>query len=192
MRRNILILIFSAALGAAIFSSARFLKVAYEKSRLESQVYKLNQEVNSLQEQLAELNEKNSALSGSVKKAESRIDSLSLRNTKLQDNIFILIKEVQSVHKDKLSIKKEKNQIDEELTLLKEKNEELQARLHSIPELKKAIKELKIRRSKFRLKAADTKKENSILSYDGNGGFIIKDGISTYKSQVKIVVEPVR
>lgn len=190
-----MILISSIAIGAAIFSSSRFLKVFYEKSRLQSQVYELNRQVSSLQDELTRVNEENSSLSDNVKGAQSHIAQLNLRNAKLQDNIFILIKEIQSVHEEKLRIKKEKGQDEEELVFLKEKNKEFEEKLHSIPELKKAIRELKIQRSKSHSKAAgivNIKEKNKVISYDGNSGFLIKNGISTFKSQVKIEVKPVR
>lgn len=79
--------------------------------------------------------------------------------------------------------------------LLKE-NQDLAAKLNSIPELKKAIRDLKLQmrsvnKTGFNLAMRQQPQENEDKEViEGNKGFIIKDGQLTYPGKVKIEVIP--
>ncbi len=70
-------------------------------------------------------------------------------------------------------LKAENNALSEERTKLAQDNEVLKFKLASITELKKAIQELK-----------------RLARLEGNRGFLIKDGQSTFIAKVKIEVTP--
>lgn len=79
--------------------------------------------------------------------------------------------------------------------LLREKKA-LVAKLHSLTELKKAIKEVKIEMKQERrrqlLAEKETRKEIDVNKLsNGNKGFLAKDGKTTYKRTVKIEVRSV-
>ncbi len=79
--------------------------------------------------------------------------------------------------------------------LLLEEKENLEARLHSLKELKKAIREIKLERRQEKVQKTLVKKQqqkeiDAQKLAQGNCGYLIKDGQSLYPPKVKIEVSP--
>lgn len=189
-------------LGIAIFTSSQYVLMIKEKqdivnnlqqikgqlSQLESEKEALNQkltaqlqqqqkiiqEKQNVQEALRINQEKYSGIEAELAQSQKRIEELNTaltalrqENAALQESRYNLATQVEQLSNDKVN---------------------LEARLGSIKELKKAIRELKKQMRKVKTQLSK-KAENENLS-EGNRGYIIKDGLPTYPPKVKIEVTP--
>ena len=191
MRRIIPILIFSLLLGALIFFHSRYTNIVKERDRMEYQLSQTKMQVGFLGGQLKQEKElvenmegERSLLVNNLQEAEGRISQLDLKYTQAREHIFSLTKELQDLEKENSGFLEEKARWEEKSSVLEEQNDRLNRRLHSIPELKKAMKELKIEMRKSRLKLVSTLKPLKRPEItEGNSGFIFRDGMPTHKPE---------
>lgn len=118
--------------------------------------------------------EKYASIEAELAYAQVRIEELDSAMERLEQENIILVQS-----QSKLTTQVE--QLTEEKTAL-------ETRLSSIKELKKAIRELrrKVRKTKARVRPTKkVVKEQKII--EGNRGYLIKDGKSTYSPEVKII-----
>ncbi len=115
---------------------------------------------------------KNANLKAYLRAGKNRIARLFLDSSRIQNNL----EDVSA----RLSILKVENSviIDSRKRVYLE-NEELKAKLGSVVELKKAIRELKARKKK---------RKAAVLKTEGNQGYLIKEGQSTSPDKIKIEV----
>ncbi|MCM8758006.1 MAG: hypothetical protein NC903_02975, partial [Candidatus Omnitrophica bacterium] len=92
-----------------------------------------------------------------------------------------------SLEEENLSLKQENRQLIESIDKLTIEKGSLEKKLNSIEELKKILKELK---RKIYLENLRIKREKELI-FEGNRGYIIKDGKPTLRAKVKIEVIPV-
>lgn len=186
------------------FFVSRYINLIQEKKKVESQLKEVRMQVGFLEGSLKQetelrqkLNEEKAALTASLKGAQETIADLNAKNAQSQEHVFSLVKEIEAMESHNSRVREELAQAQERLDALLGKNIELETRLSSIPELKKAIAELKLKMKKtsyhHKLKSLQFKEKR--LPWDeedlnGNSGFIIKNGIPTYKGRVKIEVKP--
>lgn len=204
MRRKALFLLFLLGLGG-IFLGIRYINLLQAKAGLELQLGETKRQVGFLEGRLKEekglgqkLNEEKESLAENLKQAQGTIAQLNQKNVQAQEHIFSLVKEVQVLEDKNLKVKEELTQLKEELNSLEAKDLQLEARLHSIPELRKAIKEVRreLPKAPLRPKPGPVIKKDRVYKFfndenlGGNSGFIVKDGIPTYKARVKIEVRP--
>lgn len=205
MSKNKLTLAFFLLFLAVIFLSLRYINIVHQKARIESQLAETKRQIGFLEGQLKEeeelrqkLKEEKVLLVNSLNDAQGKITQLSLGNTQAQEHIFSLIREIKGLEKENLKINEDKARLEDRLCTLEGRNAQMEARLHSIPELKKALKELKNEmrqshskfRSGFETKTKSAQEEAGNLM--GNLGFIIKNGVSTYRPRIKIEVKPIQ
>ncbi len=197
--RNIIILLL---LGLAVFGIVKYIILQREK-------YDLIESVKQMKVQLAQLEnekqgikrsyeeektlhlaaqEKNVQLEGSLKSTQEQLDKITLDYQGLKEDVEKLNAEVSAVKAEKTFLAEENDELQVKLSDVKNENESLIARLTSIPELKKAIRELKkqMRNAGHEIK----KKIMSEKKIIGNQGFVIKQGQPTVSSKVKIEVQP--
>ncbi|TBR16638.1 hypothetical protein EPO66_04360 [bacterium] len=197
--RNIIILLL---LGLAVFGIVKYIILQREK-------YDLLESVKQMKVQLAQLEnekqgikrsyeeekalhlaaqEKNVQLEGSLKSTQEQLDKITLDYQGLKEDVEKLNAEVSAVKAEKTFLAEENDELQVKLSGAKNENESLIARLTSIPELKKAIRELKkqMRNAGHEIK----KKIMSEKKIIGNQGFVIKQGQPTVSSKVKIEVQP--
>jgi len=194
-----LILVCCILLGAAIFFSIRYRNIIHQEAKLEFQLKRANQQLQSLGEQLAlqkelttGLKEEKSALSGSLKEAEGKISRLEEKNAGARERIVSLLKDIKGLQEEIARSKEEKNQLEEKLSISEERNARFDASLSSIPELQKAIKELKLQMRKAYPKPALKTKGYREEILAGNSGYLLKDGVAAYRPRFKIKVESAR
>lgn len=191
MKKNIVVLIFSLMTGAVIFSVFRYIAVFQAKTRLEQELSRAKKHAGILEGQLRQdkaligsLSEEKRSLADALKEREARISQLELKNTQNREQIFSLVSEIEDT-------RKQRDKTMQDLSLSQDKLKGLETKLQSIPELKKAIRELKIQMRKphprakprFALPAQISEAEN-------NFGYLVRDGASTYEPWVKIEVKP--
>lgn len=191
MKKNMLVLIFSLMIGAVIFSAVRYIAVSQAKARLEYELSQVKEHAWFLEGQLKQdeelisgLNEEKRLLTDSLKEKESRVSQLEQKNTLNQEHIFSLVNEIEGA-------RKQRDKTMKDLSAASEKLREVQIRLQSIPELKKAIKEIKMQMRNRRLKTNHrSAPPGQISEAESNFGYLLKDGVSTYKPRIKIEVIP--
>lgn len=191
MKKNMLVLIFSLMIGAVIFSGVRYMAVSQAKARLEYELSQVKEHAWFLEGQLKQdeelisgLNEEKRLLTDTLKEKESRVSQLEQKNTQHQEQIFSLVNEIEGA-------RKQRDKTMKDLSANQEKLRELETKLQSIPELKKAIKEVKTQMRNRRLKANPRSVPlGRISEAEINFGYLLKDGVSTYKPRIKIEVTP--
>jgi len=186
------------------FLTLRYINLIQEKKKVEFQLKEVKVQVGFLEGNLKQetelrqkLDKEKTTLTASLKGAEETIADLNTKNAQSQEYIFSLVKEIEAMESRNSRAKEELAQTQEKSGALLGKNIELETRLSSVPELKKAMRELKLKMKKtsynYKLKPIQFKEKR--LSWDkenmdGNSGFIIKNGVPTYKGRVKIEVKP--
>ncbi len=132
---------------------------------------------------------KNVQFEDSLKSTQEQLDKITIDYQSLREDVEKLSAEVSAVKAEKVFLAEKNNELQVKLNDSKKESESLAARFTSIPELKKAIRELKnqMRNVDHEVKNK-IKAERQIL---GNQGFVIKKGQSVVSSKVKIEVQPV-
>ena len=181
--KNILIILL---LSLAVFSMVRYLSELKARYRLQDSLAKaqdtiavLTQEKQNLLQELGkektlkeQLASRNAGLKNYLKASKNKITRLFQDKAKMRSDI--------DDTSAKFFILKAENRvlIDQRKRIYKE-NEQFKVKLSSVVELKKAIRELKIRKRK------------GIASLtEGNRGFLIKNGQPTISDKIKIEVVP--
>ncbi|MFA5156776.1 MAG: hypothetical protein WC532_05225 [Candidatus Omnitrophota bacterium] len=123
-----------------------------------------------------------------LKQEQEARQLLELELKATQEQLQKVIAELKTVS-DKLSSAEKNNQ-----ALLQEKKE-LEAKLHSLKELKKAIRQTKAeyrqeKAQQYRAKKEKQKEIDAQRLAQGNRGFLVRDGQPTHQPKVKIAVEP--
>jgi len=119
-----------------------------------------------------------------------RLDTLNAEFSRVVKEIEELNARVSVAQAENTALLSENNSLKTQLSEVAQEKEMLQARLSSIAELKKAIREVKkqMRQARRDITAAVRPQEARII--EGNRGFIIKNGLPTYPTRVKIEVRP--
>jgi chromosome segregation ATPase len=133
------------------------------RQQTETDNLNLTQDLNVTREKLAQFDTDLSAACKNIEQLSNRVAFLKAENVALKERNF-------------------------KLTAADQENENLKAKLNSLAELKKAIKELRSRMRK--VKQEVTGITGNDLAVEGNRGYIIKDGKSTYPLRVRIEVTP--
>ncbi len=182
-----------------------------DKLKAQDEIKRVRQELVVLEDRLKEeaiLRENFSkdkfVLESQLKEAQDNIVKLTSLFEKekfeSRQRIFYLIKEIKLLSKENIQIKDARARLEEKLSLSEELNIRYSERLHSLSELKKAIREVKIEaRQKKRgkiffwepsVKKSKLERGRAFSLSDGNRGYIVKDGAVTYKPRLKIEVKP--
>ncbi|MDO8489539.1 MAG: hypothetical protein Q7S42_05480 [Candidatus Omnitrophota bacterium] len=146
--------------------------LAQTKQNLIQEKQNLLQELGKEKELKDQLVQKNKGLKAYLRSSKNRIVRLFHDNTVTKNNL-------EGVNIKFSILKAENRALIEERKRVYLENEQLKVKWNSLPELKKAIQELK------------TKERNTPdLLTEGNQGFLIKDGRPTALEKVKIEVVP--
>lgn len=185
------------AVASAFYFSSALKDALYLRDQInfkDSQIKTLQQErqdmlnvLNQAMSKKSEIARKNAILKEYLRQADKKVRKIDaefqkalLRAEELNSQIALLKQENVDLHSSNEQLKREK-------ALMVEENEQLKSRLASIPELKRAIREL---RTKARQTVAKTR--NKVTQFLGNRGYVIKDGRSTYpQKKIRIEVIPV-
>ncbi|MCU0665924.1 MAG: hypothetical protein MUF05_02365 [Candidatus Omnitrophica bacterium] len=146
----------------------------------------------STQKELAQEKQEKEALKTTL---NSEIDKLSkdLDANRVQvDQLTAKLGDLESRHKESVKARK---QIEDQYAQLQNQKQILEARLGSLSELKKAFREVKqdMRQKEIQQYLARKQKQKELdqkLLANGNRGFVIRDGKSSYNPKVYIDVKP--
>lgn len=184
--------------GIAIFSVYKYVAAVKEKNDLQASL----EEVRG---QVAVLEEEKQALSLTLAEEKELRDKLARENTGLQGTLQRIERELEQAKKSASDLAAQLSLMTAENTALKENEgkiklrlEEItrekgavEARLNSLAELKKAIRELKTRTRQMKsvFRKQERVPERKML-FEGNRGYLVKEGKTTHSSTVKIEVKP--
>jgi chromosome segregation ATPase len=196
--------LFVFLLTLTIFSVVEYVSSLKEKQDLLRKIDKMGERQAVLEK------EKQNLLQG-VAKEKERGESLSQENSELRDNLragkrrlarlFVALSEAQRqnhelnpgaplLKSEDVDLREQQTKLKLELSRIREENNELKARFNSVAELKKAIKELKIKKRKEKVTAEVEPEVPAKKTIEGNRGFMMKDSKFTYPAKVKIEVIP--
>ncbi len=189
-------------LGIAIFSSYKYFSSFQEKAQLLEEMSIIREQVNVIEEQRARalkdleneyakqkaLSEEKAALEGKLQAAENDILKLRTDLRTASDNLAELNSRLAVAMAENAEVSRELGQTKADAAASRQERDMLAARFNSIPELKKAIRDLKRKLSAAR-REIDTRIHEDRLII-GNGGYMIRDGKPTYPTRVKIEVVP--
>jgi len=147
--------------------------------------------VNDLKKEREELKKAKIQMIEERRELQSQIDKI----TKELEAARFELKKISTLEKENADLIQVKKELEEKVTSLEKEKQDLEAKLHSLPELKKAIRQVKIEKHEQKAKEHLAKKQQQ-KELDaqgiatGNRGFVIKDSKSTYKPRVIIEVFP--
>jgi chromosome segregation ATPase len=156
---------------------------------LELEKQNLLQEVEKEKEIQKALAQENLGLQGDLRGAQEELIKLKTDFAQLAKTIEELNSQLGILTTENTALREEENRLKLELSQVSQEKDNLKARLNSVVELKKAIRELKIKmRQRIVSEVKEITKSKKIIV--GNRGFLIKDGRPTYPAQVIIEVIP--
>jgi cell division protein FtsB len=137
------------------------------------------------------------------KQTNERLISLEIRYyktvqdlTDYKNQVDLLNQKTAVLKADNAKLSKEKQELQEKISDLEKEEEIIKAKLHSIKELKQAIRQVRIEMHEQQVHQLLIRKEQQ-KALDaqelaiGNRGFITKNRQSTYKPKIRIEVMPV-
>lgn len=194
--KNILIVLLLTITAFSVFKYIWSLKEKYDLlntlnqakeqvATLETQRQNLLQDLKKEKELRQQLIQENSGIKEHLRASKKRLTELFAEYEGIQKKMEHLNSQVALLKAENTALIEKENK----LAQLSQENDSLKARLSSIPELKKAIKELKGQMHKAGKEIKQGIKPGKII--EGNRGFLIKDGKFTYPATLKIEVIPV-
>jgi|GEM_PF-775938 len=203
MKRDLKLILMVFMAGISVFCVFQFAKITKEKydlnkilakmkgeiTALETQKQKLSQDLVKEQEVGQKLSAENAGLAEQLKIHTDNLAQLQCDLQKAQGTIDELNNKISALNAQMITLKQENSRY----TQVAQERDELKARMNSVSELKKAIKELKqqMRKTGSEIKKEVKKKTTQPETRPGlNYGYIIKDGQSTISSKVNIQVNP--
>ncbi|MFH1354669.1 MAG: hypothetical protein ABIH19_00765 [Candidatus Omnitrophota bacterium] len=115
-----------------------------------------------------------------------------------KERLSQLLVELNQVKQGTEQLSSQVSQLELQNQELRDKNEKMAqekkaitAKLSSIEELKKAIRELRVRKVVPKIKKKPKAKKRVLETGAGNRGYLVKDGKTTHHAQVKIEVTPI-
>ncbi len=188
------------------FSLFKYISVLKEKNDLSHQLKTIKEQITVLENEKQalilevekerqigqQLSQENSGLKENLKTAQEKLTQFDAELTEAKSTLDKLSSEFTAVKAESIALKEQEAQFKAAI----EERDTLKERINSIAELKKMIKELKykmrqekrqIRRIIKPVEKKDKKAEDADI--EGNQGFVVKEGQSTY--QVRIEVNPI-
>ncbi len=197
------IILVALLVGITIFSVFKYVYTLREKYELLSAINQIKTQLAALELQkqgLAQdldkekqLNQQvaqeNSGLKDSLKEKEDKIAQLATDVAYAQKMAEDLNSQVSILKAENMAVRDQNAGLTAKLDELSREKDALAIRLSSVAELKKAIRELKkqVRKVRSKIKYKETADERV---FEGNRGFLVKNGKPTYPTKVKIEVKP--
>lgn len=196
--KNILIVILVTITTFSVFKYFSSLREKYDLlntlnqtkeqlATLEKQRQNLLQDLEKEKQFQQKLAQENSGLKDYLKASKKRLTKLFADFGEAEKTIEQLGAKFSVLEAENTALREQRDKLSTQFIQVIQENDSLKARLSSITELKKAIKQL---RRQMREVSREIKKRSQDEVIEGNRGFLIKDGKSTYPPKVRIEVIP--
>ena len=174
--------------GAAIFCVLKYIFYLKEENwDLENDKQALTEILKKERELEEKLIQEKAAVKADLQASQERLAKLATDFQQVQNFVEQLNSENTALKTENDNLKDEQYSLNNKLIQMTQENDSFKARLGSLVELKKAIRELK---QKMRSKTHGEIKEKTQPERirEGNRGYLIKSGKTTYPSKAKIEV----
>jgi len=189
-------------LGITIFSVFKYILTVREKNDLGAAIEKIKAEAVALENEKEHLlqsleqektlqqnlTRQNTSLQENLKVAEARLAGIGEELLQAQKELADFTSQACLIKEENVALQKERADLRAGIVKLTRENEDFTTRFNSAEELKKAIRQLKLKMRQ--VKSAIKKKTVLISDSEGNRGFVVRDGKSTQPAQIKIEVKP--
>jgi len=186
------VLIIALLAGISIFSAYKYVITLREKYALTNEIGRIKQQIDNLEKEKQnllqtlekektwqeKLRQESLLLKENLRMNHSRLAKIHQDLAASQKNVEQLNIQVSALQAEAAVMKTENEKLKTDFSVLSKENEDFKARFNSIPGLKEAIRNLK-RHGSQPLKPAE-----------GNQGFVVKDGKTTFPTKVIIEVNP--
>jgi len=176
-------------LGLAVFIVFRHLAVVREKIILSSTLHQKQAEITGLQQELSRQKEEGRILLQQKSGLKAYAGAAKRRLGRLFSDVILFKGKVQELDGKMIILKTENQELLDEKNRIAQENQDYKAKFSSIPELKKAIREIKIQAHKPKPQIPEKAQEGSVM-VEGNRGFLVKDGKPTTPAKIVIEVVP--
>lgn len=190
MKKEVLKNLFIAfLLGLSVFTVFRHLSVLREKLILADTLKQKEAEVTGLQGELVEQKEAQRVLLQQKNGLRSYLEASKRRLLKLFGEFGKAKGSIRELDGKIIILKTENQELLQEKNRLAEENQGYRAKLSSVDELKKAIRDIKTQPRKPKIYVSKVPdKEKTVIQ--GNQGFLLKDGKPTPPAKIVIEVVP--
>jgi chromosome segregation ATPase len=155
-------------------------QVKADVARLDVERQAIADELKKQKTQKEQLMEQKDALEAELQVAQDKLAELA----KLEAQVQPLQQTIEGLEQDNTALLQEKEALNRRLDEIAQEKAALEARLRSIAELKKAIKEAKINSRRERIQS----RQRTDTEISGNRGYIVKNGMPTYRPKITIEV----
>jgi len=195
--KNYKIILTVLLVGITIFSVFKYVAALKEKydllknlNQVKGQVAVLKQAIEKERELQKALSQENLTLKDELKTNTDKLTQLDVDLQNSQKTIEQLTSQIALSQAENTALREEKDKLTLELAQISQGRDTLKARLSSVPELKKTIKEVKVQIRKTKVMMREITKKRRVI--EGNCGFLIKNGKTTFPiTKIKIEVIPV-
>ena len=186
--KNYKVILITFLVGIIIFAVFQYILSLKEQVLvLENEEQVLLQQLDNEKQLKQKLAAENNQLQENLKANEEKMAKMDTELAETKDKAEQLSSGVRLLKAENIALREKKETLTADLERVSKEKETVQAKLSSIFELKKAIGEL--RKQAYKV-GKEIKKEVQNENIEGNRGFIVKDGKSTYSAKVRIEVKP--
>ena len=181
--------------GFSIFSVFKYATLLKEKYALVNTIEQIKAHAASLEKDLSkekqrviQTQERNELLRENLRASGKRMSNLYHASAQAHQLCDELNTQLSIVRAENDALRKDGDILKFKVTQLAQENEDFRVKLGSIEELKKTIRELKRQAHRFIVTMKNKMQPKEYA--EGNRGFILKNGKSTYPAKVRIEVIP--
>jgi len=175
-----------ALVGITVFSVMRYYSLLDQNRILQKLVRSYDKKVNELKED-KKLKEEQLTREKAV--VEEQLASLQEQLQQLNEELADAKKKTDSLEDTNAGLLVSQRELEVKVGLVTKEKEALEAKFASFDELKKAIRDLKIKMSQEKETMRQALREKQLM--EGNRGYVIYQGFSTNRGRIKIEVTPV-
>ncbi len=177
-------------IGVTLFTVVRFIITQHENAYLNANLKSLNVRIGVLdseRQKLFQVLEKRTNEVAGLKAEMQRLATVEATLIQSQQTVNELTSEMSLVREENNELRNKQETLRQELSSVTHENAALQQRLNSLAELKKAIVELRHKLHGEHWHARESAQDDAL---EGNRGFLLRDGQTTYPTRVRIQVNP--
>lgn len=167
--------------GITIFSLTQYMALQKENYYLYANLKQITKQIDKLEIQRQNMLQ-------TIEKQNQEKSVTQDKLAKMEADFAQAKKTIEDLNALSSSLKSENTDLKNRLSQVSQEKSSLEAKLNSIGELKKAIS--RIKRKLKQVKTEIREKDDAPVTVEGNRGFIVKNGKSTYPAKVVIEVKP--